>query len=74
MFHKFVRTKLALLSNSVEYVPFDLFCYESRTARVWPARSDGLFGSQSGLLVLARHNDFSVRALRGKFCFYRIFA
>lgn len=77
IFHKSVRTKCVLFSNSVENIcclMFDPFCYESKTARVWPARSDGLFGSQSGLLVLARHNNFSVRALRGKFCFYCIFA
>lgn len=43
-------------------------------ARVWPARSAGLFGSQFGLLLLAPHNHFSMRAMRGKFCFYRLFA
>lgn len=43
-------------------------------ARVWPARSAGLFGSQSGPLMLTPHNDFSMRAMRGKFCFYRLFA
>lgn len=39
----------------------------------WPGRSNGASGSRSGLLALARHNDFGVCALRGKFCFYGIF-
>lgn len=50
------------------------FLLKKKKALLWPARSNGVLGSQSGLLTLARHNDFGVCALRGRFCFYRIFA
>lgn len=47
---------------------FARFCFV-KNALLWPVRSNGVTVSQSGLLTVARHNDFGVCAMRGKFRF-----